>query len=633
MKHWFLMSVVLVAGCGGAPRAAAPSTSGAAEQPSPTAEAEKAPPAATQALSAVDVELDVYNEFVDVEVARLRPRHLSDDELTRLAPAALRGRFKKLLGAPDELTRSSSAAWDKQREVDECSETSCPKEKALEAAWKRADDALQKSYERLEKTRSQLVQALEKNLEARPTVGAALVLARVEELDEPMSNVASRNMPAESGQSFGELSEDNAMRGSLPAVEAYRRAAKLAGSDARLAAWAHYGAATHLFAQAEGEAALAELQAAASSAPANLAREIHARVALLHAATGDYPSAIEALERAMKAPGSVPGDSDLSAMTMLARYRNGELDEALRAAVQSIQTPATRDAARITPYGRERIAVDCLERLKLDALDRSGAAAETKALLLGQLAQRRFFRDDTEGAAPAAHAGVDAAPNAGEARVAYLVLEKLARAAGRSDEAEQWKTKGASLGRIKFWTGAISVLGQPVEADERKYLEGKLENAGSMLQRRVASVTRLCLEPSFAQVASGNGPRVVTLRISVQDDGRARSLLDEGHGLSSFSDCLAEQVPRVFRNAPHSVNAKLDLEHVGQSFLSAKLTESMKHGPRLEDLLGSGQTSGSDLDLDSHRPGAGGGGSAAGVVGLGTRHPKKPPPKKKKEKP
>jgi hypothetical protein len=619
---------MLVTGCGGAVPAAVP-VSGVPTAPAPTPEEKKPSVAPAPPLSVEDVKLAVYREFVDVEIPRLRPQHLADSELAGMAGASLRGAFKKLLRAPEQLAQLSRAAYDKELEVDECAADSCPKQRALEAAEKRAADALSRRYESLEKSRFQVVEALQDELEKRPTVGVALVLARVEELDEPMSDMASHNMPAEAGENFGELSKDNAMRGSLSAVEAYRRAAQLAGGNARLAAWAHYGAATHLFAQAEGDDALAELQAAAGSAPAALEREIQLRIAMLHASGRDYQSASKALARAMKASATVVRDSDLSALMMLAEYRGGDLGQALRAAVRSLQTPPAagvagiRDALRITPYGRERIAVDCLELLGVAALDQSGATAETQALLLGQLAQRRFFRDDTKGAALAARAAVDAAPTAGEAQVAYQVLETLAKKAGRSEEAQQWKTKRASLRPAKVHSGAVGVLSllgaASFEVKEHQYLEGSLESAGSTLQRRVASVVRLCLEPSFMRLANSDGLRVVTFRISVRPDGEAESLMDERDELSHLSDCLAEQTPHVFRGSKHSVNATLDLKHAEQTRFAAHISESMKNGSALDALVGSGPTRFGAGSLRPSEAEAGGGGTRAGVGGVVTR--------------
>ncbi len=631
-------SMCLSSACGGAPPApesapaprpsvAVPRAASARSGGEPKG-VEPPPPARTVALK-------VYDEFVAIRLPPLPQRHLTDAELIRLLPPALRVRVTRALRAEAALTKLSRKAYDHEAAVFECEERSCPKLGALEAQLKHARDAASRRYDFLEKERSQLQLALETALKRRPTVGAALAMARVEELAERLSNVATYNNPAATRLRFGWLSKDNALPSSPLAIAAYRRAALLAAGKPRLQSWAHYGAATHLFAAAKLDGALKELEAAAKSPPRDLAQEIQLRMAVLHSAAGDHESALKSLQLAQQAAGSLLSRSDFLALEMLEQFRAGEHAKALRAAVLSLRAPPTHGASwsaapSITLNGRERIAVDCLEQLGDGALKKSGATAEIQSLLLGQLARRHYYRDDLPRARGAAEAAIRVAPKAGEARVAYKVLAALARKAGDAAQTKIWKGKEQALRPAKSASaraGLLGLLGSPSpEGREKKYLDGSIKKAGSTEERRVASLTRLCLEPSSADLEDSDALRSVTLRVRVSKEGRAESISDERGVLADFSECMYQQVPRVFRGETRDVQATLDLRHASQSRMAAQFSAAFKAGDGpgfgamgLGRLKGGSLGVGGSRGLGSRGSGAGGGGTGVGIGGLGTR--------------
>jgi len=668
-KLTFLLLVAALGGCG-ADVPAAPRTPAAPAPSSAVTVARAAPTAAVPATPrpSVEVVLTQFHRFVTLSLARLRPRRIDDAALSALLPSALRPRFEGEVAAPQDLRKIASAVYETRAAWLECLDRKCPQAEARERAQERARDRLTSAADRASKRHEGAISAFERALASSPSAAVAIGLARLHEIARELDDIATENNPAEIGFDYGDLPPDNASYASTEAIEAYARAKALAPATDLLGFHARYGIAVHRTMMGDAAAARVELRALAPAAPDAFRVEVLFRLGVVEGAgpDADHAKAAAAFRAALVGAGRSPTGTapptpdvvtreDLGRALLVAEYRAGHFAEALTAALADLDAPAAPAGKKIaidfsrrgslSPDGAARLAADCVERLG-PAADLGAATPETFADVMGHLALRRFFRGDADGALSAAEAAIAKAPDAGESSDAYDVLIAIASRAGEGSRVAELTARKAKVARRSVQAGGFGLLGllrpgSTVEDEERGFLAGKPpQNApGSPQQRSVASLVRLCLEPTFWRIppprrrgkSKLDAERVVEITARAFDQRPVQvEAAVSGPPVEGLVECLRTVGPTVLIGAPNSLSARVELgtasepEWLAKSGLGAFGADEDAAFGGIGGLIGKGAGSGSGSGV-----GGGRGAGIGGLGGLGSKPPaKKPPPKR-----
>lgn len=599
----WLLWLVALSGCAGAtpPPSREPKPT-VVEAPKPVAE--KAPPPAPRPLPVVAMELEMRARNVDVRVGPVRARPLDPKLIAEKLPQIWRARFEAALPGTAKLEKARGPVSEAHFASLSCDPDKC------DAAEKKYDElraAFDKESERIRRAHTKITDAFEKQLEKAPSVELALAVAWLHDEASRQADIAVMNQPAESGFDYGDAPSVLDDGGSSLATPALERAKERSEATTELGRLARYALMTHRWATGEADEALAEVVGLLAQAPAAERFELFARQALLLGHQGEHQQAAEAFARALAEPevkGEAVSRAQLRSARVVAEYRAGRFKEALALALAELDRARPSQLAFVTASTAPelRLAADAVERLGVE-VESLSATAETRARLLGELALRAAHRHDVKRAAALAGQAVALSPKS--SADAFSVLIALAKQKGDDARAreleEQKKAAGAYLGVGAM--GILAALGSPPktasEHDERKALDADAKADG---KRNVASLVRLCLEPSFWRLPLRGGEHAVDVDATLLDDGSIQVEV-AGDVPAEIADCLRSMGPKVLAHAPASIKAHVDLGKARQSALF------WGEGPSatLGGLVGSG-----GLGL------RGGGGSGQGSIGLGS---------------
>jgi hypothetical protein len=652
----------LLAACASAPPPAKPTRpSLAVAAPTPTAEKE-APP---EPLETEAVELKLDNGFLSFGLGSIRSGLWSRDELVKRLPGAAKRELDALQRAREASNKArrneSMAAFAFYR----CE--GCRERAQLERKHQVAAKASVKARDALDKATEHAERALERQLRlasATPEIGVALFRLR--------SVGASLEPTERRWVTYGTEG------GELAATDALERAVELAGPDQEAGRRARRELLDALWRKADAERARQLITELAPSAPPEERAELELRSALFDALDGHDAKAADGFERALAAhvPGSAVSRATLARAVLVARYRALDFERVLPAALRAFdevdrpepppppppkppppkpppaskkQTQSAKAAAlsqavefgmlgllstsslgdpELDEGGIARLAADSVERTGRDPAG-LGGSAKARALILGTLATRALYRNDTEGARRLAEASRALGAMA-ETRGALEVLEALAF---REDDPRRATELEKERGKLPYARHG-SWLGTDAEPDQRDLADGLRNARGEQragdegeaepekpAAHNVRSVLRSCIEPVRTDLpqATGDGKqrRIATLTIDAKvfPDGRVEmdaSADRSDAAVSKVLDCLKATGPKLMAHAPSSVSARVTLGESVRSVSSGVL------GSLWGDSIGEVQGFGG-LGLRGVGRGGGGTGEGIGLGSIGTR--------------
>ncbi|HEY3352409.1 MAG TPA: hypothetical protein VGQ83_04105 [Polyangia bacterium] len=579
---------------------------------------------AAVAAPPAQLQLTQYHVFARLEVAPLAWRQPSPGTLTAALPAALRAGFAAALRGPDELvplaTRARAANYARLG----C-ERPCANERALERAFGEANDALEKAAQRAGARRAAAVSALTRALERGAGPGVALALARLEELETELDDLATDNHPAISGFPYGDFASPAGDGGA--AADHYRRATEASVPGTEVGSWARYGLAAQLWRAGDATAARPVLTELAATAPAALRAEVQFRLGVVLGALGEDGAAGGAFRGALEAlqQRDVLERRAVRAALLVAEYRAGAHRAALELALALVAEPARRAASGSVERNLLlRLAADCVERLGAARGELAQAPPGVHGEIAARLALRALYRGDAATARAAlAEPLRRLAPGAPEPPL-LTGLDALAR--GTLDEPGRQRLRGAVAASAGDH-GLRRLLGRedrPLEVDE---LEGTLAGAPAVTERRVRSLVRLCLEPAAGWLSRrGRGEAELALELTARV-GSPRPALEVQHpsgepAAAAAAECLMLMGPGLLAGAPLPIVARVDLRRAGLTRGEVTLRETLGafgERPGLGDLVGAGGLGnrGTRGRGDGGRGGGLGGGRGGGVRGGG----------------
>lgn len=639
LRSAWLAPLSLVLGC----------ASGAASPPPATqklavVETAKPPPAAPekpepQVLPEVKVDLKPYARHVEARISRFRARPVDDELLAEKLPKPWRARFEAALAGTKKLEKAHEPVAEAYFAELSCSDPCA----AAQAKYDRAKRAFDKQAEAITRAHDKIVEAFTKQHEKTPSVELALALARLHDESRRQGDIVVMNRPAELGLDYGDRPLDNDGRSAMAAL-VLDGAKNLFDASAELGPTARYQLMIHRWNAGEHEDALTELEALLAKAGADQKYELHARHGLLLGASGEHLRAAEAFSRALSEPETKDEPvqrSELSVARIVAQYRAGRWSEALVLALPELDRSSPNPFS-FASHPELRIAADCIERLGKE-VDGVRAKDATKASLLGELALRALHRHDQKRATELASRALELSEaSAEEAFKVLIAVAKQKGDAARASELEARKLKARP--RAAFASGILGLLGAKSDPafDEESALG---EDAKPDAKRNVASLVRLCLEPSFWKLPERGGKEALDLVAKLKDDGSIEVEVS-GEAPAAISDCLRAMGPKVLARAPGSIRAHLDLSQArssGSLFGSAGLGNDVAGalgglqgfgagglGVRGSGLGGGGTDSGIGLGSIGVRGKGGGAGKGyGGSLRPGAKPPVRPAPKKK----
>lgn len=607
----------LSAGCAGAAAApSAPAPRAAVAVPA-AARKEPAPPPEPKALPAMNATLTPYARWVEVRVGPIAARPFDDRRVAQELAAPWRARFEQALAATAQLSKAAEPVHEAYFQALSCEADKCAPSEAKE---RRVRAVFEKQSERIQAAHAKAVAAFEKQLEKAPTAALALAVARLHDESNRQSDIVVMNHPAEASLVYGELYAD-ADRQSALAIAPLERARDLSPADTELGRLARYSLMLHRWQGGESAAALSETEAFLAHAPADLGFELHVRHGILLGAQGRHADAARAFARALAQPEASKepvSRFQLREAMLVAEYRAGRFREALTLALAELDRVLTSARPFAVTYVREpetRIAADIVERLGID-VEELAAGAETRALILSELSLRAAHRHDDRGASRLAERAVTLSPKgAADAYDVLIALAKRKHDVARVAELEAQK-KAARPRQSSF--GLLALFGQKKAAPEFDERAALADDAKADAKRNVASLVRLCLEPSHWRLPERGGKSLAELDAVVKDDGSV-SVSVSGDAPPEVSECLRTMGPKLLARAPSSIHARIDLSHARESGLFADSALGGLIGDT-SAVLGTGGLGG--LGLRGTGIGGGGRGEVTGVGatgGLGTR--------------
>ena len=635
---WPLLMVVTSACAGAAPPPRpAPKVTVAL---TPSVAPEKAAPPEPQPLPEVAMQLKIHARHADAYLSFARPRPVDEKLIADNLEQPWRTRFQTALAATTKLEKAHAPVADAYYKVLSCSDAGCgPAETKLDrlrAAFEKQSDAITRAHDKT-------VQAFEKQLEKAPSAALGLALARLHHESNRQSDIVTMNHPVGSSFDYGELPSGSDAGTSSLATPALERAKEHSEATTDLGRAARRSLMLQRFVGGDGDGALAEVEGLMAHAPAEQRYELHARHGLLLGYQNEHKKAAEALGRALDQPEGkdepVPR-AQLRLARVVAEYRGGRFREALALALTELDRGPSRSAPFSGRAGPElRLAADALERLGQD-VEGLSAKPETRAALSSELSLRALHRHDRKRAIDQANSAIKL--SAQSAADAFSVLIALAKQKGDSERArelEEQKKQSHAYGSYGNF-GVLALLGGRDAAPEHDERNALKEDAKADAKRNVASLLRLCLEPSFWRLPERGGKQALDVHAALKDDGSIQVEVS-GDAPAEISDCLKSMGPSVLARAPTSIRARVDLSEARQSGSSlggvlGALGGSEAFGAGGLGLRGSGTGgggSGGGIGLGSlgglGRGVLGGRGVGKGAGGLGPRPPKKPPPTKK----
>lgn len=630
-KVWLLF-VTLAAGCAGATSG----TENSVTPPSPTAEAEPEEVTVREPLPfGRNVNVKQYNRFVEVEISGIPFRDIELGKLASLLPRELRARYEGSIKAVEKLRPLARACHFVDGEEMDC-EDEC---EDLETKRRAAFDELSSACSEQSDAAFEIEEVLRESLEGEEESAAlaALALEYLKRAGSEADTICELNDNAAifDDLTYGKLRqprEQRDRRRSESATRTLERAKELTKVDSEIGAVARYELARGYWEAGRPDDAREEyLELLENRAwektsgylgsTEGLESELVLRIGFLYG-TGEEPDYERSAVHLDRAREQVPSSDtkkqrDLQQMLLLARYRSHQFDAALKLATQ-LFTPNNSTV--------RRLAADSVERLGDDSL-LDEVPEEIRAELLSTLAVRALYRRDlveTKALAQDSLGRIDRGPSAKRSlttlKVAALIEGNETRAAQLDGELKALSTprkgrsgkglgiigiqsllaKNSSLGKI-FGSAGLGFgtsggtprrkLGRfekmSWESEERtKAFEADEDSSAAV--RRVAALSRLCLEPDWWKVALvRDGNLRASLEISVYENDPAEVVVDwtPWEPVKSVSKCLTQMGTTYFSGAEESVRANVHLTEVART---AEQVRWREEEARLEMEMGDG---------------------------------------------